>query len=96
MLDAGARKRDPVAEYDDVGWSIGPMVGLSLLSGKAGFDLAFDLASGPRRPVSDHAWDGCTLSVHPVAPSQKVGLVTGQLQFGHESEIRLSVRPGRV
>jgi hypothetical protein len=73
MLDAGARKRDPVAEYDDVGWSIGPMVGLSLLSGKAGFDLAFDLASGPRRPVSDRAWGGCTLSVHPVTPPKMPG-----------------------
>jgi hypothetical protein len=95
MTNVGrARKGDPVAEYDGVGWSIGPMVGLSI-------------RFCPGKPVStSHQAPGglfrtmlgahCILSVHPVAPRQKARLVTGQLQFGHESEIRLSVRPGRV
>jgi hypothetical protein len=69
---------------------VGPTI--RFCPGKTGFHLA----SGPGRPVSDHAWSDCTLSVHPVASLQKARLVTGQLQFGHEGEIRLSVRPGRV
>jgi hypothetical protein len=94
MLDVGARRRDPVAEYDGVGWSIGTMVGLAIrfCPGKAGFDLA----SGPGRPVSDQAWVGCTESVYPVRLPLNARLVTGQLQFGHQSEFRLSARPGRV
>jgi hypothetical protein len=38
----------------------------------------------------------CTLSVHPVTFPPNARPVTGQLQFGHESEIQLSVQPGRV
>jgi hypothetical protein len=54
------------------------------------------LASGSERPC----FGPCRGRLHHIrAPGrapQNARLVTGQLQFGHESEIRLSVRPGRV
>ena len=47
------------------------MVGLAIriCPGKTGFHLA----SGPGRPVSDHAWGDCTVSVHPVTPPKMPG-----------------------